>query len=536
MVNPAILGDEYLYSMNARKVSPWDPPIAGDFSNYLFNFVYQGTNLCGDAFYACGKVFNITFFLGFVLTIFIVARRFLPLWAAYGFMVASALSPLNIYTSMFLPESMYFFFIGLVFVATLRAMNSFTWQNWALAGAAIGVASLVKPHAWLSAVAVGISLLIVGLGSGQSRFSRTFSAVSALVAGAAVGRVILGFIVAGPKVLGFFGQYLGVSTLEEVTSGVAPSEGEGPAGGLTPLGGVVDLFLPQLNTHLLTISSIMAIGVIGSIVGVIQIFRTRELQPVTAISLFAFIWLATMTIEIVMFTGWVTGSGDDHTTRVLIRYYDFLFVIVPLAGLSVMASRLGEKTNVFLRWGLTGAFFLLITPAFTGFFGTLTVQIADAPTLAGLITNQQIFQAAALVGFASLLLFATFPALAKWSFLVLLPLTMVANGWQTQSQYQYFRGFDNPADNVGQLIREELNADQLSRVWVVSTNRFEATNVAIWADNRDLEFDLFYPGSLIDDSLIPTGTEFVVLMDGLALEGERTVIFSGDGYQVLSLK
>ncbi len=141
MVKPAILGDEYLYSMNARKVSPWDPPIAGDFSNYLFNFVYQGTNLCGDAFYTCGKVFNITFFLGFVLTIFIVARRFLPFWAAYGFMVAAALSPLNIYTSMFLPESMYFFFIGLVFVATLRAMNSFSWQNWALAGVAIGAAS-----------------------------------------------------------------------------------------------------------------------------------------------------------------------------------------------------------------------------------------------------------------------------------------------------------------------------------------------------------------------------------------------------------
>ena len=535
MVNPAILGDEYLYSMNARKVSPWDPPIAGDFSNYLFNFVYQGTNLCGDAFYTCGKVFNIIFFLGFVLTIFIVARRFLPFWAAYGFMVAAALSPLNIYTSMFLPESMYFFFIGLVFAATLRAMNSFSWQNWALAGAAIGVASLVKPHAWLSAVAIGISLLIVGLGKGQSRFSRTLSGGLALVTGAVLGRVVVGFVVAGPKVLGFFGQYLGVSTLQEVSSGVAPSGGESEAGGLTPIGGVMQLFIPQLNTHLLTISSLMAIGVIGTFVGVIHILRTRELQPVTALGLFAFIWLATMTIEIVMFTGWVTGSGDDHTTRVLIRYYDFLFVIVPLAGLSLFYARLGERTHVFIRWALAGVFLLAITPAFTGFFATLTVQIADAPTLAGLITNQQIFQTAALVGFASLLLFATFPALTKWSFLVLLPLTMVANGWQTQSQYQYFRGFENPADNVGILIREELNEEQLSRVWVVSTSRFEATNVAIWADSRDLKYDLFYPGSIIDASLIPAGIETVVVMDGLSLDGERTAIFSGDGYQVISL-
>jgi len=35
MVNPAILGDEYLYSINARHAAPWDPSPAGDFSNFL---------------------------------------------------------------------------------------------------------------------------------------------------------------------------------------------------------------------------------------------------------------------------------------------------------------------------------------------------------------------------------------------------------------------------------------------------------------------------------------------------------------------
>ncbi len=536
MVNPAILGDEYLYSMNARKVGPWDPPVAGDFSNYLFNFVYQGTNLCGEAFYTCGKVFNIVFFLGFILTLFVVACRFLPFWAAYGYMVAAALSPLNIYTSMFLPESMYFFLIGLVLVAVLRAMEIFNWQNWALAGVLIGVASLVKPHAWLSAVAVGIALLVVGLGSSQNRIQRTFRASAALVFGAALGRIVFGFIVAGPKALAFFGQYLGSSTLEDVSDGVGLS-GSGSQGssGITPLGGVVELFVPQLNTHLLTVSSLMAIGVVGAIAGVLQIFRSGELKPVTAFSLFALIWLATMILEIVMFTGWVTGSGDDHSTRVLIRYYDFLFVVVPLAGVSALSAGLGEKTNALFRWGLAAFFFGLITPAFTGFFASLTVQIADAPALAGLITNQNVFQAAALIGFASLLTFAAFPRFAKWVFVMLLPLTMVATGFQTQAQYQFFRAFNNPADNVGQLLRQNLEEDQLSRVWVVSTNRFEATNVAIWADNVELKFDLFFSGSVIDDSIIPEGTEIVVVMAGLTLEGGRIPIFEGEGYQVLEV-
>lgn len=84
--NPVILGDEYLYSMNARKVEPWDAPVAGDFSKNMFNCIYQGTNTRGDAFYACGKLLNIIFFLGFVFTLFIIACRYLPFWSAYAFL------------------------------------------------------------------------------------------------------------------------------------------------------------------------------------------------------------------------------------------------------------------------------------------------------------------------------------------------------------------------------------------------------------------------------------------------------------------
>ena len=461
MVNPAILGDEYLYSMNARKVGPWDPPVAGDFSNYLFNFVYQGTNLCGDAFYACGKIFNIVFFLGFIFTIFILALRFLPFWGAYAFMIAAALSPLSVYTSMFLPESMYFFFIGLVLVAVLRAMRAFTWQNWALAGAAIGVASLVKPHAWLSAIAVGITLLVVGLFNKEIGFKRAFVAGLGLVAGAALARVVVGLLVAGPKALGFFGQYFGVSTIETVIAGTGTEEIADGALPQTPVDGVVALFGPQLNIHLLTISALMALAVVGLIAGLAEALRVKKLSPASGFALFAFIWLVSMTIEIVMFTGWVTGSGDDHTTRVLIRYYDFLFVIVPLAGLSALAARFGERVNVFVRWATAGLFAALITPAFTGFFGTLTIQIADAPTLAGLVVNMDVFNAAALVGFSSLLVFAAFPRWSPWAFAVLLPVTMIGTGWQIQDQYQGFRGSLNAADVVGQQIARDFTTEEL---------------------------------------------------------------------------
>ena len=530
-VNPAILGDEYLYSLNARKADPWDPPLAGDFSNYLFNFVYQGTNLCGDAFYTCGKIFNIVFFLGFIFTIFVLAIRFLPFWWAYSFMIASGLSPLSVYTSMFLPESMYFFFIGWVLVAVLRAMRVFNWQNWALAGAAIGVASLVKPHAWLSAIAVGVTMLVVGLFNKELGIRKTFAAGVALVAGAVLARVTLGLLVAGPKALGFFGAYLRPSTIETVIEG--PSEAGQSDGEISnPIDGVVALFLPQLNIHLLTIMALMSLAVTGLIAGIIELSRERRLSPSSALSLFAFIWLVSMTLEIVMFTGWVTGTGDDHTTRVLIRYYDFLFVIVPLAGLSALKSNFGERVNVVVRWAVAGLFAALLTPAFTGFFGTLTIQIADAPTLAGLVVNVDVFNAAALLGFASLILFAAFPRWSPWAFVLLLPVTMVGTGWQIQDQYQGFRGFPNAADIVGKQIASDFTEEELSNTWVIGTSRFEVTNVAIWADNAYLSYEIFGLGSQLGASMAPEGTQKIVVLGDLQVIEGASLDVSGEGYAI----
>lgn len=534
MVNPAILGDEYLYSMNARKAAPWDPSPSGDFSNYLFNFVYQGTNLCGNDFYSCAKVINLVFFLGFVFTIFLVALRFLPFWAAYGFMVAAGLSPLSVYTSMFLPESMYMFFIGLVLVSVLHAIKTFTWQSWALTGISLGVASLVKPHAWLSAIAVFITLVIVGLGNRDLGVRRTGLGVIALFFGAVLSRVLVGLAVAGPKALGFFGQYLGFNTIEQVVSGPTNAPAESVVGS-SPMSGVLALFGPQLNVHLLVTTALMAVSVIGLLIAVINIFQSRKLNSVNAFALFAFVWLFSLMVEIVVFTGWVTGGGDDHTTRVLLRYYEFLFVIVPLAGLSVFAKGLGEKTNVWLRWILAIVFATLLTPAFTGFFSSLTIQIADAPTLAGLVVNADVFNAVAVIGFIAIAIFATFPRYTAFAYLLLLPATMIGTGWQIQDQYQSFRGSLNSADKAGQYLRDNFTEDQIDSTWILATSRFDATNIAIWADSPKMTYELFGPGTQIAPELIPAGKQIVIANGDLGIASGEFEKVVGDGFTVFIL-
>jgi phosphoglycerol transferase len=531
MVNPAILGDEYLYSINARKASPWDPSPAGDFSNYLFNLVYSSTNVCGDAFYTCGKLLNLVFFVGFLTVIFIIAKRYMNYWIAFAFTILAGLSPLSVYTSMFLPESMYFFFLSLVFAAVLKAADTYAWKDWAVVGALIGITSLVKPHAWLSAIAIGIFLVVLGLTNAKHRFGPLLKAIGAISLGAILGRVIIGFLVAGPKALSFFGQYLNAGVVEQIgVTAPAGSVASASAVATTPMNGVLSLFGTQFNIHMLTIAALMGVAIIGVTVGVIELARTKELTKVTALSLFAFIWLFSLVIEVVVFTGWITGGGDDHTTRVLERYYDFLFIVVPLAGLAALTSKFMAETKIWIRLPLAVVMLVLITPAFSGFFGTLTIQIADAPNLAGLVVNQDVFNTAALFGFASLLVFAFFPKYTPLILIGLLPVTMVGTGYQIQDQYQGFRGELNAQDKAGQYLRANLTPEQVDSTWIVAISRFEATNVAIWADSAKIKYDLFGAASVLDASLVPDGTKYVLVNGDLTYAGAVLETIPGEGY------
>jgi hypothetical protein len=231
-----------------------------------------------------------------------------------------------------------------------------------------------------------------------------------------------------------------------------------------------------------------------------------------------------------MFTGWITGGGDDHTTRVLERYYDFLFVIVPLAGLAALTSKFASEIKIWIRVPLSVLMLIFITPAFSGFFGTLTIQIADAPNLAGLVVNQDVFNAAALFGFASLIVFAFFPKYTPYVLIGLLPVTMVGTGYQIQDQYQGFRGDLNAQDRAGQYLKANLSPEDVDATWIAATSRFEATNVAIWADSATIKFDLYGAGSALDATLVPEGSKYVLVTGDLTYTGPVLESIPGEGY------
>jgi hypothetical protein len=207
-----------------------------------------------------------------------------------------------------------------------------------------------------------------------------------------------------------------------------------------------------------------------------------------------------------------------------------------LAGLSVFAKGLADKANVWFRWVAAGIFGTLLTPAFTGFFGALTIQIADAPTLAGLVVNADVFNAVAVIGFIAIGVFATFPKYTALVYLLLLPATMIGTGWQIQDQYQGFRGALSSADKAGQYLRDNFTADEIDSTWILATSRFDATNIAIWADSPKMTYELLGPGSQIDPVLIPEGKQIVVANGDLGIANGEFEKVVGDGFTVFILE
>jgi hypothetical protein len=136
----------------------------------------------------------------------------------------------------------------------------------------------------------------------------------------------------------------------------------------------------------------------------------------------------------------------------------------------------------------------------------------------------------------ALAVYATFPYYTKWAFVALLPFSMIAAGWQIQDQYQGFRGTLSAADRAGQFIFANLSDVDKENLHILSTSRFDATNVAIWVDKPQLDYELGNAGSLYYADQAPIGTKWIVALDEIRVSGDTSRTIAGEGYILYKLK
>ena len=524
-INPAILQDEWIYSFASKNVGLWeqDPPF--DFGNYLFNLVYSSTALCGDAFYQCAKYLNGFFYFFFLLVMLGIALKYLPRWASLIAVVSIGLSPISAYVSMFLPETMYFAFLALAFFLLVEAIDLDSHRSWALVGIVLALASLVKPHGLLSLMAVGIFIAVYSLGRPMILKSMLRRGAVTL-ASFLVVRIVLGWALAGPKGIFFLSSYGAAGTLGSLAGGSQPSAQE-----QIPVTQVMgDMFASQLSFQIQSLGALSAISMALLVANVLSAFRVSSESGHRDVGVLLFVWLGTLVVAIVLFTGWVTASGDDHSTRILLRYYDFAIAFYFLVGL-VLARRASELWAP-ARWAAVAVTLVITTPAFTVLFSRLTIQIADAPYLAGLVVDRGVLDTVAILGTLCLIVLAFFPRYLFSLSIGTLAITSILMGHQTVNQYEIFRGDSGPADLVGQAAEVVIPLDDQPDTLIIAQSRFDARVVSFWMD-VDNRIELWPDSQPISEIMTADEPDYLILVGNYENPAGYSVLWQESGAVIL---
>jgi phosphoglycerol transferase len=205
---PSIFADEYVYSSAARLYPLSEASIA----NYLYLWVYRLTNVCSDGFLSCARILNTTFFILACPFIYQTAKRVCSKSIAKYIAILSLIGPINIYTANFMPEAMYFLGFWIFAWYTLGLNSASTLKSWFGVGALIGICMLIKPHGFFLLPPTLLYLLILFKQKPSFEIKQFMYAVTAIICGSLICKIILGFLIAGVSGLSFLGHLYSATT------------------------------------------------------------------------------------------------------------------------------------------------------------------------------------------------------------------------------------------------------------------------------------------------------------------------------------
>lgn len=525
-VLPQIMQDEYIYSTQARN-APFE---LHPYSNYFFSWVMSGTKVCGVDFYSCTKAINtIVFVIGVLFTLLIAARYLSLGWAVFVASV-TALSPLVIQTSFFMPEAMYFTVMTMSIWVTLLASKKGTWWLWGLAGMSLGLAALVKPHAIFILPAVVIFAFIVELRRTEKVLKVAIPFGTSVATGFLISKLGLGFIFAGSAGLKFFGGY--GSPVERI-SDLAADDSENAAEATTSAFEVLlSVASAHLVAHLAVLALLAGLPLLLALRVTIRVLKTKE--PIGEASSFLFL-IAVVTLSMMAlvptFEAYITAEGDDHSLRLILRYYEFLIPSFLISAF--MLDRFVEPGRISRFIQATGVSALAVGLAFV-YPALIDTKFADSSFLAGLEDSPGVFVGLAVVVSATSMYWAINPNRGAFVLSrITLPLLLVVSTFLSQDLL--VRSSSQPAyfDLAGQQAREVLEVVPGEDIVVIGQKRTEVFTVKFWIDKARIDDELVF-GESFDLAEVVEETHAVVL-GNVQISGTYSVLQAGDGYQIIEI-
>jgi phosphoglycerol transferase len=526
-VLPSIMGDEYIYSSQARNL----PFIEHTYSNYLFSWVMSFTNTCGPGFYSCTKAINSIFFIGTVVLTFVIARRLMSIsWAAFASSII-ALSPISIPVSHFMPETMYFFMMLLTVWTSLLVAKNPRWWAWGLPGAVVGLSSLVKPHAVFLVPAFLLFALIVQFKSSQNPWLDSVKSAAANLIGFTVAKFGVGFIFAGEMGLRLFGGYGSpVNALNSAASVVKDSIEAEPTTG-------IEILLQVSSSHILAHTAALlflaGIPLLTSLNTSWSAIRTK--QPINedrALSVLVVLISVTMIGVVSVFEAYVSTTGDDHSNRLILRYYEFLLPMFVILGLNLVNSvDTSRRTRV-----IQGIVVTLAALLFAIFYPVVfQKQYADSSTLPGIGSNSWLMFAVGAAVVIAVLIWVANPTRGNQIVgRALIPLVLVVALISSQIKLIETNGTLAYFDVAGQMSERLLDGVPGEKIMVVGDTRTEIFTVKFWIDTPAIKHLIVGEESVLRMDLIGD-VDYVVTLGNITLDVPNEPVQEGAEYRITKI-
>jgi phosphoglycerol transferase len=539
-VLPAVMQDEYVYSMQAR-FTPFAEQL---YPNYLFSWLYSGTNICGDGFYTCGKSLNVVFFLATLAFIFLIARRLLGVtWAAMIATVA-ALSPMHVYVSYFMPEMMYFAFITASIWLLLIAGQKHELVWWSIAGVALGLSALVKPHALFALPAFLLFTVLISWREEAGSLAKGLFAGAGQLGSFVVIKFGFGFLVAGPSGLTIFGetyesslnQFVSESAAADLTAQSVSSLSVVPVEAVAveqTAPGFFDVVVPHSFAHLALLLSVAGIPLLLSMSILKDAVIKKQAVPASS-QFLLLIGLLSISFALVVgaFEGVVTQLGDDHSSRVITRYYEFL---IPLLLISAAVFGKFVEPKIGVRLIQSG---LVISALIFGwiYLSGIKQSFADSILLSGYLSNTAVVPIISIIGIlVALIWIFSKGAGSKMIVYVATPLVLLIAGFASQAHLLSQVGTNVAYFDVAGQKAKPLLADVAGdKIMIIGPVRYQNFTTKFWIDKPGIK-DFSLPDGEVADSSVLADVEYVVLVGNAKLNGSVEMLEQAEGYAIVKL-
>ena len=531
-VLPTVMQDEYVYSMEARHT-----PLADlAYPNYLFAAIYGQTSQCGIMFYSCTKTLDVLFFAGFAFVVFLFARLYLNRIFSFFIALATLIAPIGVYAGLFMPESMYFFFAALSLYLLARITPNSSWQQLLLAGIVLGLTALVKPHAVFILLAAVIYFAIVHWFS-DARWKNIGISSGVYIAGFFVSKFGLGFALAGPSGLTIFGDNY-TSSLKNFVENIF-SQGESlsasGAGSLAAQAesspGLVSTVIAQLGYQSAAMLILIPAGLMVFFAVMISNFKDRSIIESPGLWL-PMIVLLVMIPVVALFATLVTIGGDDHSQRLLLRYYEFL---VPLIAITSIAAFQQFKIKPAALIATTAVFGLSAVLVAAAGFESLEDQVSDSGFASTVLKESWLawfYVVVFVIAVVSAIVSAktAMPAMAG-AFVI----AMAVGGVTAHASQNQINGDVVASDLAGIFARDELKDIPGEKIMLLGTNKQLTLASMFWLDKPDLQYRTYQPGSVIQQQDLPSEIEYVLQFSGVDYEAENVIEFKSRNFTLSQL-